>query len=393
MVKRIQIEELTPGMFIVDVASTWSTLLNTERKQFVKDEQFIRLLKQNGIDYVFIDPTKKIDKKLPAPTIIKSIGTEAEIKVEVKQSLGIQAQARKIVSKMISDFQKGKDLEIDEAENAVEKVTGSILHNKYVLAGLSTMKQKNVYLYEHALSSSVLMVSFAHTIGFDENKQRELGLGAMLYDLGMLNVPSYIQNLPGKYSKQQYDLMKRHVEFGYTILKNHSQVTENILRMASEHHERLDGSGYPFGLKDAEISKVARMTAIVDVYDASTSDRGYKKGMLPSVALSKLYQNGGVQFDKELVNLFIKSVGIYPFGTLVRLENGLIGIVIKIDPEQLINPHLRIIFNPKKGGMVSPYNINLLDFHDYPEYKIKQVVPKEKLRLRYEEILRIIGVA
>ncbi len=392
MMKRIQTDELKPGMYIVDVAGTWSQKLHTERKLFIEDEQFIGLLKQNGFNSVFVDLAKVREAK-QAAAVVESLGTEADIKAEIKESIAIQSEAHKTVTKIFANFQKGQKLEVSQAEEVVGVVTESILQNKFVLAGLSNMKQKSRYLYEHALSSSVLMVTFAHTLGFDKDKQRELGLGAMFYDLGMLNVPSRIVNLPGKLSGKQYDVVKRHVEYGYAILQNHPQISEDILSMIIEHHERLDGSGYPFGLKDEEISQVGRMAAIVDVYDASTSDRGYHTGLLPAIALSKLYQNKGGLFDDEMIGLFVKSIGIYPFGTLVRLFNGLVGIVVRIDPDFLLYPQIRIIIDPPKGGAVTPYNLDLRNFRDNPDYKIKEVVPKENLRIRNEEILKFMGVA
>ena len=379
-------------MYIIDVAGTWSQQLHTDRKLFIDNNQFILKLKQSGVNFVFVDTSKVQAEKTTVPAIIRPVKDEEEIKEDIKQSIEIQAEARKTVIKIISDFQNGKKLEISKAEDVIGNVTEKILHNKFVLAGLSSMKQKNHYLYEHALSSSVLMIAFAHTWGFEENKQRIMGLGAMLYDLGMLIVPSQILNLPGKLSSKQLDLMRRHVEYSYEILKNEPQISEDVLLMASEHHERLDGSGYPLGLKEKEISTEGKMIGIVDVYDASTSDRGYNKGMLPAVALSKLFKSSGVLFDKTMVNLFIKTIGIYPFGSLVRLKNGLIGIVVRINQDHLIYPQLRIIFNPQKGGMITPYNLDLQNFMDIPEYKIQEVVPKSKFRLRNEEILRIIGV-
>ncbi len=392
MMKRIQTDELKPGMYIVDVAGTWSQRLRTERKLFIENEQFIQLLKQNGIDSVFVD-FSKAQQVTQAAVFIQSVDTEADIKAEIKQSIAVQSEARKTVTRMLTDFQKEQKLELSQAEDVAGIVTESILQNKFVLAGLTTMKQKNRYLYEHALSSSVLMVTFADTLGFNKDKQRELGLGAMLYDLGMLNVPSQIVNLPGKLSGQQYEVVKRHVKYGHAILQKYPQISEDILLMIIEHHERLDGSGYPFGLSGEEISPVGKMAAIVDVYDASTSRRGYNAGLLPAIALSKLFQNRGGLFDREMVGLFIKSIGIYPFGTLVRLLNGLIGIVVRIDPDYLLYPMIRIIVDPRKGGAINPYNIDLQNFRDDPEYKIKEVVPKEKLRLRNEEILQFIGVA
>ncbi len=391
MIKRISVEDLSPGMCIVDVAGTWSRLLSIDPKMYIADEQFIQLLQQSGFKQVFIDTSKTKNPEIAAPAVIEPAEKATDLGHEVKQSIAIQTEARKVVNKMISDAQRGKKLVLNEAEDVVAKVADSILQNKFILAGLSGMKQKNRYLFEHPVSSSVLMIAFAHTYGLDSEKQRELGLGAMLYDIGMVNIPSQILNMPGKLSEKQMDVLKKHVEYGYTILQNHPNISKSTLLMAKEHHERLNGSGYPDGLSGNEIS-LYKMASIVDVYDASTSNKGYKKGLLPTVALSEIFLKSESKFDEELVNIFIKSVGVYPFGTLVSLMNGLIGIVARIDPAQLLYPVLRIIVNPVKGGMVTPYNLDLQEYKHDPVYKIKGAIPKNNVRLRDKDILKIIGV-
>jgi len=160
--------------------------------------------------------------------------------------------------------------------------------------------------------------------------------------------------------------------------------------MTQEHHERMNSTGYPNSKPGTALSLYGKMAAIVDVYDASTSEKGYKKGLLPTVALSEIFLKSKSQFDEKLVNIFIKSIGIYPYGTVVRLINGLVGIVIRIDPEKLLYPELRIISDSKKSSPITSYNLNLQDYQHDPNYKINQALPKNMVRLRNEDILNQI---
>ncbi len=393
MIKRINIEELNPGMYVVDVAGTWNRFLSTDKKACFADKSFIQLLQKSGYNHVFIDTLRTKRPETAAPPLLKAIDQEADLGQQLKQSLAIQKEARNVVNKIITDVQYGKKLILNEAEDVVAKVADSILQNKFVLSGLSVMKQKNRYLLEHPVSSSVLMIAFAHTYGFDVKKQYELGHGAMLYDIGMINIPSKILNLPGKLSQKQTDILRKHVDYGFSILQNQPDVLKSTLLMVKEHHERLNGSGYPKALTDNEISLYGKMVSIIDVYDASTSDKGYKKGLLPTIALSEIFFKNKRKFDNTLVNIFIKSIGIYPFGTLVKLVNGLIGIVIRIDPEQILYPEIRVIIDPVKGGRVSPYKCNLLKYKHEPLFKIESAIPKSIIPLRDEDIIKIITYA
>lgn len=391
MIKRIDIEDVTPGMFIVDIAGTWSRLLAVDHKHYVADDAFIQLLRKSGFKQVFVDTDRFSEQVAESVVEMAPVIQEADLGQQLKQSLVVQAEARNVVNRMITDVQKGKKLVLNEAEDVVAKVADTVLQNKFVLAGLSGMKQKNRYLFEHPVSCSVLMISFAHTYGFDTDTQCELGLGAMLFDIGMLNVPSQILNIPGQLSKLQVAELRKHVDYGCTILENNPDMFESSLLMTREHHERLNGKGYPRGEPGNALSLYGKMAAIVDVYDAATSDKGYRKGLLPTVALSEIFLKSKSQFDEELVNIFIKSVGIYPYGSVVRLVNGLVGIVIRLDPEMLLYPELRIIANPKKSSTITPYNLNLQDYQHDPEYKIKQAIPKSTVHLENQDILNQIS--
>lgn len=392
MIKRIPINELKPGMTAVDVISSWSKKLSMDKVSFIKDEETIQRILKAGYNEIFIDTekTKKIIIEIPKKD--EKVEEVDELRQELEKAQLIRSEAQQIVTSIMTDVRNGKTIVINEVKNVVEKVVDSILRNQHALVGLAKMQKKNRYIFEHAVSSCALMVNFANCCGFDSNKQQDLGVGAMLHDIGMMNIPTTIINKPGKLSISEQVELRKHVEQGYNILAETPGISETSLTMTMQHHERINGSGYPNGLKGKELSQVGQMVAIIDVYDAITTDKGYKKGIVPFKALGEMLEKSGIDFDGELIQKFIQSVGIYPFGTLVNLQNNLIGIVIDVRGDDLLHPLLRIICDPKKGGMITPFDIDLHKYRDDPEYRITGVESKEKLFLNTEDITKIIGL-
>ncbi len=395
MLKKINVNDLKPGMFVIDVTLAWSDVLSIDRKMHIQDEQTITRFKNAGFKEIFVDTSrfKSVSIEQALPTIQKIEDTESfELQGELKRAEELRSEALNLVISIMTDMKDGKTLIISEINNIVEKMVGSILRNKHALIGLSKMQQKNKYIFEHAVNSCTLMVAFANSYGFDSDKQQELGVGAMLHDIGMMNIPSQILNKPGKLASYEETELQKHVEYGYNMLKETFDIPDSALQMTYHHHEKYNGLGYPLGLKKEEISLVGRMISIIDVYDAATSDRGYKKAISPSAALVEILECSNKDFDGNLVHNFIQSVGIYPFGTLVKLKNKLVGLVIDVKSSELLHPKIRIVFNPEKGGLIAPYDLELIKYRDEDDYKISNVEKKEKLFLTNEDMNKILGV-
>lgn len=395
MLKKIKVEDLRVGMYVVDVTLSWSKLLSLERKFYVKDNKIPLLLKDSGFKEIFIETVKtKKPSEFVATTVKETDEVEVvdEFQKELEKAESIRLEAYNVISSIMTDVRNGKKIVIREINNIVKKVVDSILLNQHALVGLAKMQQKNRYIFEHAVSSCTLMVAFANSLNFNVDKQLELGVGAMLHDIGMMNVPTKTLNKPGKLTKQEIINLRKHVEYGVNILKNTPGISDDSILMAEQHHERFDGSGYPKGLKGEEISLVGQMVAIVDVYDASTTDKGYNKGVTPSSALVDILAKSKKEFDNNLVEQFIQTLGIYPFGTLLRLKNGLVGIVINLKSSNLLYPTIRVIYNPQKSGMVKPFDLNLEEFQHDEGFKIRCVESKEKLFLKSEDLTKLIGL-
>ena len=184
-------------------------------------------------------------------------------------------------------------------------------------------------------------------------------MAGMLHDIGKMRVPDAILNKPGSLSEPEFEIMKSHVPLGLETLRQTPGISPSVIQVAAEHHERMDGSGYPAGLRGDAISRLGRMAAIIDVYDAITSIRVYYHGIEPAAALQHLFQRGTGQFDGDLVEHFIQAIGIYPVGSLVRLASGRLAVVLEQQQDGLLRPKVRVLYDLRQDRALEPFDLDL----------------------------------
>jgi len=341
----------------------------------IKNDKTIEKIAGLGVREVYIDTLKGLDV-IDAPTETevnaeiehkmiamvqqtKPITTTSTLNEELKRSRKVYGEANKIISNIMHDVRIGKQVEVERIDPVVEKMANSILRNKDALLSLCRIKNKDDYTFLHSVSVGALLISFAHALDFKRDVIKLLGVGGMLHDIGKTKVPNEILNKPGALTEEEFVIMKSHVVHGCSILRKSPGIAQVSFDVASQHHERFDGSGYPLGLKNSEMSVYGQMAAIVDVYDAITADRCYHKGMEPTVAIRKMFEWSKFHFNPKLLRTFIRIVGIYPVGTLVMLESGKIGVVIEQSETDMTRPLVRIIFDAKKNYFIAPKDIDL----------------------------------
>jgi HD-GYP domain-containing protein (c-di-GMP phosphodiesterase class II) len=203
------------------------------------------------------------------------------------------------------------------------------------------------------------MVALAQQLKLSEEETRQAGLGGLLHDMGKALIPNEILNKPGKLTDEEFNTVKLHPVKGYELLLEGGNVGKIPLDICLHHHEKVDGRGYPNNLKGEEISLYARMGAICDVYDAITSNRPYKSGWDPAESISKMSEWCNGHFDERIFQAFVRSIGIYPIGSLVRLESGKLGVVTDINPTSLLKPKLKIFFSTKTKSQILPVELDL----------------------------------
>ncbi|GGF72521.1 phosphodiesterase [Paenibacillus albidus] len=240
----------------------------------------------------------------------------------------------------------------------MDSILGDLSTQEDPMIMLMDMHTADNYLYAHSLNVCLytLVLGIAH--GYSQEELHVIGMGALLHDIGKTQIPAKIVHKPGMLSDEEFRHMKAHTEIGYRILKDEPNIPLLAAHCALQHHERIDGSGYPRGLKGPEIHEYAKWLGVADSYDAMTSNRIYKKAMLPHQAVEALYVGSGTLYEQEQLELFRDRVIIYPMGLTVRLSNGESGVVVKIDPTTPHRPVVRVLTGPE-GEKVAPFERDL----------------------------------
>lgn len=375
MIKKVPASELKVGMYIHDIAADWSQHPFMRQSFPLKSEAEIETINNCAIPFVYIDSDKGLDVA-DAPTkeesdrelekqVIKVAETmEApRIKVSSAAEMGkaraIKAQAANLVRTVMKDVRLGNAVTLESVEPVVTGITESILRNSGALVGLMHIKNKDDYTFLHSVSVCTFLVAFCRSVGLDSETTYQAGIGGLLHDTGKALVPDAILNKPGRLTDEEFAIIRKHPKDGYEILLKTPGVSDIALDITLHHHERIDGSGYPDKLAAENISTLAKMAAIVDVYDAITADRCYHKGMPPTEALRKIFEWSSFHFDPSLVKAFMRCVGIYPVGTLVLLESHRLGVVTEHNEESLLQPRVKVFFDTKKMSYIPPVEVDL----------------------------------
>lgn len=237
------------------------------------------------------------------------------------------------------------------------KLVESVERNPDALLCLTKIREKDDYLLEHSLNVAILLANFAKHLGMTDNEVNELSYAGFLHDLGKIMIPDEILHKPGRLTDEEMDIMKGHVQHGVDHLLE-TDIQPHLIQAVAEHHERLDGLGYPQGKKGDEISMAGRMLAIADMYDALTADRVYKSGMSSQKAFSILMSEAPTRLDMYLVQQFIKCLGIYPVGSLVLLSNERLAMVMHQNDSPL-TPEVKVFYSVKQGHYLTPKDIDL----------------------------------
>ena len=367
MLKTILISDLKPGMYVQGVVKQEGSV-KVKSEGWVRTQAAINKLATSGILEVSIDPDKFIDvnpdkkndsdkKESEAPKFDPTKAT-ASFSSEATKAKKLYSEAKQLQSKAFDDIRAGRKIDVDPFKQVANGFIDSVFRNQDALACMTRIRDKDAYLLEHSINVSVLMSIFAKHMGFEREVIEELATGALLHDIGKVKVPDKILNKPGKLTDAEFDEIKRHALYSKEILEE-SGLSDIAVQVAGFHHERLDGKGYPFGLKGDEINQYIRMISIVDVYDALTAQRVYKDGMNPIQAFKILRSDCPNSFDSDLVARFIQCIGIYPVGTLVKLKSQKLGIVSQSNFEQPLQPMVKVFYSAKHQHYTEVQDLNL----------------------------------
>ncbi|QDX80793.1 phosphodiesterase [Denitratisoma sp. DHT3] len=373
MLKKINVADLRRNMFIHELCGSWMEHPFWRASFLLKDHKDLQILRTCGITEVWIDTEKGLDvaagqAKEEAEQEINleldraddgPVQAQVPLADEVRVAARIVARSKAAVSSMFQEARMGKALNADDAIPLVEEISSSVYRNPGAIVSLVRLKNKDEYTYMHSVAVCALMVALARQLGLNETDTREAGLAGLLHDVGKMMIPDAVLNKPGKLTDDEFTLIKSHPEEGHKLLLEGRNISHSTLDVCLHHHEKVDGSGYPHHLKSEEITLFAKMGAVCDVYDAITSNRPYKAGWDPAESLRKMAEWAKGHFDEPIFQTFVKSVGIYPIGSLVRLESGRLGVVVDQGENSLLTPKVRTFFSTRSGVYIKPELIDL----------------------------------
>jgi len=380
--RTIPVNQVRLGMHIHALEGPWISHPFWKTRFVLNDPEDLQKLLHSGVPSVVIDVSKGLDVQgpaapsaaapEPAPVVVvtaappvappKPAGPPPEpscsMAEELTQAKAIYRQSREQVISMFGEARLGKALDAEQCLPLVNDIADSVFRNPGALVSLARLKTQDDYTYMHSVAVCALMVALGKQLGLDEAACREAGLSGLLHDLGKAVMPLDVLNKPGKLTDDEFTVMKSHPVRGYEMLLEARGAPEGAMDVCLHHHERVDGTGYPHKLPGDKLSLLARMGAVCDVYDAITSNRPYKAGWDPAHSIAQMAGWKG-HFDTVVFQAFVKSLGIYPVGSLVKLKSGKLAVVTEQNPKNLVSPIVKVFFSSKSQLHIMPTVLDL----------------------------------
>lgn len=344
-VKTIEIADLKVGMFLLE--------FNDERKKIavkkpgkVPNQTVIDKLINDKIISVTVDFSRSTFTTKIQPSLWKRDKSKSvSFNSEINRASRLLKESKITVSKMLDRVFSEQVIDLAPVEKAADEIVDSLSNNSDALQSLSALRSKDAYLLEHSLNVGVLLASFGRYLGWDRPLLSQLIVGGIVHDIGKTRVDLDILNKPGRLEQEEFEHMKLHQVYSKGLLNNIDNLSQMSREVSTMHHEKLDGTGYPLGLQGEQLSQVGRMSSIVDIYDALTASRCYKKAMSPAAAIKIMMGLSGHHLDSDLLKAFILCVGFYPVGSVVELSNNLLGLVWESNEQDMKKPIVKTFYN------------------------------------------------
>ena len=374
MIKEIHTSQLRLGMYLHKLGVSWFKHPFVQNAFLLESADDLRTIRDHGIEKVWIDtdrgadlaaespasatprsdqPRQTPDTMVPveAPAPAPAAAKKPSMQAEVAQARKLCTMAKNEIASMFNDARMGKVVKAGDAMPLVEEISASVLRHPSALISVARIKTHDEYTFMHSVAVCALMVALARQLNLDPRLVKEAGIGGLMHDLGKAVMPLEVLNKPGKLTDDEYSIMKLHPEAGWKMLHDSGEATQGTLDIALHHHEKVDGTGYPKGLKGDQISLLSRMGAVCDVYDAVTSNRPYKQGWDPAESIKRMASWKG-HFDETIFKAFVRSIGIYPIGALVRTKTDKLGVVIEQNEVSMLKPKIRVFFSARSNAPI-----------------------------------------
>ena len=356
MRRKFNVTELAIGMYVAELDKPWEQSSFLFQGFVIENEEDLAKLREE-CQFVYIDETPPAaatsrPARRPttaAPTVSTTItsrplsGEVVPLRLEMKQVVQTRQLARTNISRVLDEARLGKTLDTQETKGAVTQMVSAVTANPNSMLWLANLRLKHERTASHCLNSAILCIAFGKHIGLSEAELNMLGQGAMLHDIGKVRIPPNILDKAGALTESEIQQVRKHPQDGEAVLKLTRQLPEEVLKIVRHHHERVDGKGYPDGLAGDQVPLGARIVGMVDAYDSLTADTPYHAALTPADALAVLRTEGPDAYGKDLVQEFIRCLGIYPIGSLVQCNNGALAVVVSSTPASRLKPVIMVV--------------------------------------------------
>ena len=366
MERKVSTLELKIGMYVSNLDRPWlDTPFLLQGFKIQDDEDIISLRKHCEYIYIDTDQGDSADQYLDdnSPNTAKNTyvddfleGGKKKVDYEEQQSEFLELPAAETaletatdkVANIMDNIKAGDNLDLGQCREAIQPVLESMIRNSDALLWMSEMRKKDEYTYSHSMDNCALGLAFGRHLGFYKEDLRNIGMGLLLMDIGKVKVPDDILNKTTTLTRDEFNEMKKHVQYGIDMLKETPGMNETIINIAASHHERFDGSGYPHGLEGKRVPVQGRIASIIDCYTAMTRENKYRKAIAPHEALQTMYNWRDKYFQAELMEQFLQCIGVYPTGSLVEMSSGEVGMIMSQNKTQRLKPKIMMLLDENK---------------------------------------------
>ncbi len=401
--KRIDVSELAFGMYVSELDRPWTDTPFMFQGFVLRSEEEIATLRK-FCKYVIVDddrselsddPTRGGLLRSGAPLAGTGRIVHAErvsVEVEIAQARDVVNSSERVLQDAIKAVHIGGDVNAAEVRGAVTKMTESVIRNPDALVLITALRERGGYFLNRSMNASVYMIMFARFLGMEQKDIEKAGMVGMLQDIAMVRLPDAVVNKKGPLTPEEQKLMRTHVEAGAKIIADTHGLGTEISTLALVHHERHDGSGYPKGLRGEELVTLGAVAGLIDTYGAMTTARPYADPMSPSNAVGMLHKWRGRAFHADLVEEFIRCIGVFPVGSVVELNTGEVGIVISQNLTKRLQPRVMVVRDPK-GQPLRPQK--LLDLSKNPKatadepYRIRKTLEYGRSGVGLNDVLMV----